>query len=384
MLRAVLLAAVAVLVAAAPACARPLRLDRAFGDAGKRTVRLKEDAPRGIVLLRPTGRIVLVGAKFRAVQLTGSGRIDRRWGRSGRAVVAPPRTTYDAHTDAAALLPDGSIVMAGSGTHPSLAPAEIVVAKLTPGGLPDPAFGVRGQARVPVGGFLGPASLLVSPTGAVTVAVARAWYLERPFVALARLSAAGALEHFARLDGVGFYEPVGLVAAGDGLFAVARSASKALRITAIDATGVPRSAYDIPFGGLLTAYTPLPRGGIALAQRGTTSHVVFVIGRAVARLRLPARAGAPQALLAAGGGRLYVAGSRQRRYPRADMTLTRISAGGSSQQVSTLPGRKVPLVGTSLALSPHGRIVEGGTFGHANDVREDYTPDRGVLVARWR
>jgi uncharacterized delta-60 repeat protein len=124
--------------------------DRAFGRRGRVTIDAGGADEASAVALRPDGRIVVAGSTSRGhdmlvARLRRDGALDRAFGRGGlrRVGFGGDDLAFDL-----ALRPDGRIVVAGRG-GPG---ATIAVARLRPGGGPDPAFGERGRATVDFAG----------------------------------------------------------------------------------------------------------------------------------------------------------------------------------------------------------------------------------------
>ncbi len=100
------------------------------------------------------GRIVVAGSTSYhdpkgavAVRLTGAGAVDTTFGDGGVAHV--PMGSYGFAYDMA-LLPDGGVVLVGD-SSPSLDHKRFAVARLTPEGRPDLAFGIGGELLASVG-----------------------------------------------------------------------------------------------------------------------------------------------------------------------------------------------------------------------------------------
>jgi uncharacterized delta-60 repeat protein len=130
-------------------------LDRGFGDGGTATAAFPGGAYARL-LVQPDGRVVVVGnatsaaggGEVRLVRLRRDGTPDPAFGQRG--VV---RTNANWGALAAALAPDGKIVVAGQWLHPRKAssgdgrPVELVVARYGRDGELDATFGRGGVAR---------------------------------------------------------------------------------------------------------------------------------------------------------------------------------------------------------------------------------------------
>ncbi len=131
-------------------------LDPAFGGDGEVNV----DAVRvSAVLTRPNGKVVVAGTSghegFALARYDSRGSLDRSFGRRGRVVtpVGGP-AHFPVTATAAALAPDGKIVVAGSRMHPDKRssaddlPFSMIVTRYRPDGRLDRSFGRRGIATV--------------------------------------------------------------------------------------------------------------------------------------------------------------------------------------------------------------------------------------------
>lgn len=163
--------------------------DPSFGSGG--TARVRMPGPRFSLLQmlrRPDGRLLLVGttpavskselSRLAVVGLSAQGALDPAFGQGGVARLAVQGGCDNCSP--AALQPDGSLVLAGAtGEIPpesntpdhETAPKpglglRWVVARLTPAGAPDAAFGENGVATVPVGARPGTVGYGVGVTAA--------------------------------------------------------------------------------------------------------------------------------------------------------------------------------------------------------------------------
>lgn len=131
-------------------------LDPTFGGDGK-----IELAASGVssVLVRANGKLVVAGTSgresFVLARYDARGSMDRSFGRAGKVVTAVggPRH-FPARARAAALAPDGKIVIAGSRMDPDKRssadrlPFSMIVVRYRPDGRLDRSFGLRGVATV--------------------------------------------------------------------------------------------------------------------------------------------------------------------------------------------------------------------------------------------
>jgi uncharacterized delta-60 repeat protein len=120
--------------------------DRRFGRRGRVTIDAGGSEEASAVAVRPDGRIVVAGSTSRGgdmlvARLGRDDSLDPRFGQRGlrRVGFGGDDLAFDM-----SLRPDGRIVVAGRGGRAST----MAVARLRPGGAPDPAFGERGRASV--------------------------------------------------------------------------------------------------------------------------------------------------------------------------------------------------------------------------------------------
>jgi uncharacterized delta-60 repeat protein len=179
-------------------------LDPAFGSGGIARVPMPVPVFSAQQLLRqPDGRLLVVGTgtaasryelpRFGLARLTAGGAPDPSFGAGG--FVAPALQSSCGSCEAAALAPDGSIVLTGNTgqgslqveTNPSASAGfRWVVQRLTPAGAPDASFGtvtIPGTSGLSTGGF----GTVVRPSGAIVVLGSH-----RGIEELAGLTAAGA------------------------------------------------------------------------------------------------------------------------------------------------------------------------------------------------
>jgi uncharacterized delta-60 repeat protein len=126
-----------------------------------------------------------------------AGKIDPSFGQSGEALVQPnPQCakgcpeSFGSHAEAVALLPDGSIVLAGNGTGAGTAVERTWLVRLDPDGALDPSFGAGGYAEGQPG--LAVLRVFVAKDGAATVLVRSA--ASSSGLGLARFTPTGAVD----------------------------------------------------------------------------------------------------------------------------------------------------------------------------------------------
>jgi uncharacterized delta-60 repeat protein len=128
------------------------KLDKTFGGTGKVTFASAGDELVEAVLVQPDGRIVVAGAagasgyEMVVTRFNRDGTPDTSWDGDARAFADFDGPSIGA---AAALQPDGKIVVAGT----SLNEVDIAAARFNPTGTPDASFGSAGTSTI-AGGFI--------------------------------------------------------------------------------------------------------------------------------------------------------------------------------------------------------------------------------------
>jgi uncharacterized delta-60 repeat protein len=173
--------------------------DPTFGTAGKSVITFGATGGRAVsVLVQPDGRIVVIGSSsttatqsdFTAVRLTSSGAIDTSFGTGGHTVVD---FGGDDHVEAAALQPDGRIILAGDSTA-GMGGHNFAAARLNSDGSVDPSFGMAGKVVLDFGGDDGADAVAVQPDGKMLLAGNTTAGAGGGDFALARLSSNGSLD----------------------------------------------------------------------------------------------------------------------------------------------------------------------------------------------
>jgi len=129
------------------------RLDRAFGRSGEQKVGFGRASFLGSVAVDRAGRVYVAGSDFdrrtfNVLRLTTRGSLDSAFGSAG--VVSVPRRGILALATAVAVQGNGRVVLAGDERFEGNSPAPcgycvfLTVARLLPGGQPDPTFGGAG------------------------------------------------------------------------------------------------------------------------------------------------------------------------------------------------------------------------------------------------
>jgi uncharacterized delta-60 repeat protein len=256
---ALALATLALLPAAASAAAGDP--DPSFDGDGKRTVPHPYIANE--VLAQPDGKILVVGnggpeGDFVVTRLLSDGSYDRSFDGDGTAYVDFGGKDQ---ANAAALQPDGSIVIAGE-SEPQGSGSLLAVARLLPTGKPDPAFGAGGDGKTVVNAQGAPydaAAVLVRPDGRIVIA--GAGYSDTYDMAVVQLTSGGEPDG-TEWDRGNFGEqasPRGAALAADGTLVVAGTRSPELAPGEIAlARFRPDGKLDTAFGG--TGKVTLPTG----------------------------------------------------------------------------------------------------------------------------
>jgi uncharacterized delta-60 repeat protein len=228
------------------------------------------------VLLQPDGRIVLAGlattvytptsddADFAAVRLNGDGSLDSGFGSGGRATA--PFAALD-FGYAAALQPDGRIVVAGRVSDDRADESDVGVARFNADGSLDTTFGIIGRTRIDLSANWDEATAMtVQPDGRLVIAVAYSEVGNFAFGVL-RLNADGSRDSGFGSNGfvatqlaAGQENPLGIALQSDGRIVVAGLASgitapsnfaivRYLADGALDAAFGTGGVYDLDFFG---------------------------------------------------------------------------------------------------------------------------------------
>jgi uncharacterized delta-60 repeat protein len=142
-------------------------LDHGYGDDSAQAVVLH----RGGIVVAGSGRANAAGARFGVARFRGDGRLDRSFGKRGHRLVSfGPRRLAGAY--ALAVAPGGRLVVAGSATVENRSP-QVALARLTAGGALDRGFGSGGRVRSSPGPFGGYALAVAGPTGRTVLVAGR-------------------------------------------------------------------------------------------------------------------------------------------------------------------------------------------------------------------
>ena len=185
------------------------RLDRSFGRGGvargpRLTAGLDKNSIGRAVAIQPDGKLVVVGS---ATDRTGAfedgllverysanGRLDRSFASGGVANLLSGSTFGEGH--AVAIQRDGKIVATGSATATASGGTEprVAVVRLRPNGRPDPSFKGRGLDVIDLGAFSAALGVALQRNGKIVIAGSQAPKLQVTNALLARLTASGALD----------------------------------------------------------------------------------------------------------------------------------------------------------------------------------------------
>jgi uncharacterized delta-60 repeat protein len=162
------------LTAQSTALAAPGDLDTTFGGDGRVTTRFADPAFVSGVAVQDDGNIVVAGGtvpdfgtqKFALARYTPDGALDPAFGGDGRVTTA---FTHQAGASAVALQEDGSIVAAGSMCCPS-GRRVFALARYTPDGALDPTFGGDGRVRTAFAGDSFADAVAIQDDGSIVAA----------------------------------------------------------------------------------------------------------------------------------------------------------------------------------------------------------------------
>lgn len=361
------------------------QLDTTFATGGVATIRFDAYGPGTLatasaVLVRPDGRIVLLGtvspgpggpvaSTLGLARLNRDGTPDPTFGIAGRATAGFVPTTAGAFAEthrlnAAALLPDGRIVVAGgiqtvTPSGPGGAPvgtSAVAVARFLPDGRLDPAFGSEGRLTA----SFTPTSNTYSEANAVGLLP------DGRVVAVGNADTGGSLQQVValRLTSDGHFDPTfdddgravvaipggqslaaGLAVHPNGAISIAGSVVGGTYFGFV-ARLTPAGRLDPTFGGDGVADLPFPSGGF-LGSSGA-------------------------AILLQGDGRVVVAGQHYLTDGNYDLDVAQLEsdggvdatfgAAGLRTVAFDLGGTKAETVGSALLQADGGIVVAGTAY----------------------
>ena len=356
-------------------------LDSTFGTGGRVVTDLsrtgRSDQAR-TVLVQPDGRILVVGtafgggADFALARYRSDGTLDPTFGTGGR--VTTDVSGGDGMAAAAALLPDGRIVVAG--TVFSATGADFALARYRPDGTLDPTFGAGGTVRVDVSGTGShdfAEAVALQPDGRIVVAGSADVHIGDGFAneafALARFRPDGTLDPGFATGGrattdFGLEAPTRPGSARDVAFSVALQPDG--RIVAAGAAAVPpRRSFGSDSVFALARYQP---DGTLDPGFGNGGKVTTAVGDAD---------GSAAEVLVQPDGRLVAIGSAAMGDPfdeRTVFALARYQPDGSLDATFGSGGTATTSLGAHSeaaagAVQPDGRVVAAGstTTGSTSD-----------------
>lgn len=361
------------LLATRPVLAAPGAVDPTFGTGGVTFAPPLNDG-YGDVALLPDGRIVVAGTGWNGygnllvARYTSRGVLDATFGQGGQSVLD---LGQDEMGSAMAIQADGKIVVAGtrSPDHINQGTEQLVVARFLPNGSLDTLFGTGGSVIKGTGRIRAKVAVALQPDGRILVGYSVRSSEDLP--AVIRLAQDGSLDESFGNGRPGFDEPV----AGVGL----------------------------PFQ--LTGMEVLPDGRILVA--GTWEAVWGEGGAAVARLTADGQvdptygsAGLARTPMGAGGwvrgttlqadGSIVLAGSSQRQGYDPRFVVARITAAGVPDPSFGARGEaSVRIAGVASAVANDVSLGPGGSLyvaGQASDgaVTAPATLRGRPFVARFR
>ena len=342
--RVVALVFMLLLVGVATALAAPGDLDSSFDGDGVRTVDFGSSGDSAqSVLVQPDGRIVAAGYSYGAfdfvvARLKLDGSLDTSFSGDGKTAVDFGGVE---HGQAAALAPDGKIVVAGDNDNGST--SDFRIARLTPAGDLDSSFSDDGKAMVDFGGLDYASDVAVQPDGKIVVAGS-----VFDDLAVFRLSPDGEVEGGARRVDFGTSSrALGITLQPDGKVVVAGFATGA------------GGSYDIAVARYNADLSP--DGSFDGDGRRTIDYGEFDV--AIDVLFQP-------------GGKIVMTGFTNSGGPAGDfdLTVTRLNPDGSLDTSFDGDGKVLfdpdgNAEGHAAALQANGKIVVAGTGGQPLLVR---------------
>ncbi len=331
---------------AGPAMASPGDLDTAFGTGGKAETSFSQQNGANAVVILSDGTIVVAGnygrnSDFAVARFTAAGALDPGFG-SGGLVTTSFGTKYD-RARALAVQSDGKIVVVGT---TGVSPGKWAIARYTANGTPDASFSGDGKLTTsfPAGSYQGAQGVAIQDDGKIVVA-GDAWGTPSLDFAIARYKPNGRLDPaFGGGDGEVTVDWHG---DADSAGAVALHGN---RIVAAGYAGTGVS-LETDFGLLELT----PEGDLDSGFGGGTGKVQTDFGGSSGPDYGNSIALYP-------GNRIMVGGIGD----STNFAVARYNADGSPDPTFSGDGKRLTgfggsqQFGTSLAVLPSGRIVQGG------------------------
>jgi uncharacterized delta-60 repeat protein len=339
-------------------------LDPTFGVEGRAVFSPAVQSVASAAALQPDGKIVLAGwaddlappppppagphglpernPDFLVARLTSGGKLDTTFG-SGGAVRTSVSATNTDLAWAVGIAPGGEIVLGGRAYLPGSSGSDMTIVRYTPSGAPDPSFSGDGIVTVDIGTVDDVSGVAVQPDGKI-VAVGRGG----SGFTVVRLLPSGALD--------GSFGSGGIVDSAVGRASVQDEASAVAVLGDGKIVVAGRADYSFPYSQTdfaLVRYLPNGRpdptfgsGGIVVTE-GPFEEIA-------------------DALVAAPGGKIVVAGSANRSFH-----LARYLRSGALDRGFGVGGRVTTSFGglyaaaRSVVIQRDGKVVAGGSMRRA-------------------
>jgi uncharacterized delta-60 repeat protein len=361
----------------------PGDLDGSFAGDGKRAINFGGTDLARVLLVQPNGRIVVAGggaaaSSFCVARLRVNGVLDTAFGTGGKR-----RIDFGDENEsvfAAALQPDGKIVLAGDSR------LRVAVARLNPNGSLDKTFSGDGKKIFSWGAISRATAVLVLPNGKLLLGGFSG--PEGGNMQAARLNANGALDTTFGIGGKAtvdfggddFASAIARQANGRILLAGRSTASGAV-VARLRANGALDPDFDgdgrvtLPGGGSLRAVLVQPDRKIVVAGNAMGSEVMTVTrlmpngspdttfdGDGTAMIDFGSLADLAGDAMLQPDGKIVVAGSTQ---ATGEIAVARLNPNGSPDTTFGGDGKAtvdfgIATFGNAVALQPNGRIVVGG------------------------
>jgi uncharacterized delta-60 repeat protein len=364
--------------------AKPGDLDTSFDGNGKKAIDFGGTDAAQDVLVQGNGRIIAAGgggpaSSFCLARLRPTGVLDTTFGSTGKRKVDFGGANESAY--AAALQPDGKIVLAGDSD------LRVAVARLRPNGSLDPTFSGDGKKLFSWGALSRAMAVLVLPNGKLLLAGFSG--PEGGNIQVARLNPNGALDMTfgaggtAAVDFGGDDFGLAMARQANGRILVAgRSSAGGAVVTRLRANGVLDPDFGgsgkvtLPGGGSANAVLVAPDRKIVVAGNAAGSQVMTVTrlnpngsldttfdGDGTATIDFGSMADLANDAVLQPDGKIVVAGYTQ---ADEDVAVVRLDPDGSLDATFGTDGKAtvdfggVATFGFAVALQPNRRIVVAG------------------------
>ena len=358
-------------------------LDSSFSGDGRRAINFGGTDEARAVLVQPNGRIVVAGGggaagSFCVARLRANGTLDTTFGSTGRRRIAFGGENESAF--AAALQPDGKIVLAGDSSF------RVAVARLNPNGSLDKSFSGDGKRIFGWGALSRATAVLVLGNGKLLLGGFSG--PEGGNMQAARLNANGALDTTfgtggrATVDFGGDDFAVAMARQANGRILLAgRSTASGAVVARLRTNGAPDPDFDadgrvtLPGGGSLSAVLVQPDRKIIVAGNAMGSELMTVTrlmpngapdttfdGDGTATINFGSLADLLGDAVLQPDGKIVVAGSTQ---ATGEFAVARLNPNGSPDATFGGDGKAtvnfgVAAFGNAVTLQSNGRIVAAG------------------------